>query len=569
MGVGPWIRGSMLGLAAFFVCAAPVEAAAEGFDLQQFSPMPNLSGNFFSTSSADVAPHLEWSAMAMFNYANDPLVLLDMDTMERQDALVSDQATVHLLFSLGLFELVEVGVDVPLAVWQEGTSVPGGEIRPEDGTFGVGDIRFVPKVRLFSTRDHERDNGIALALLADVYAPTGDQARLQGGDFRIGPRLAFDAIVLGGTRLAANVGYQYRKEQTIENLSVQDTLSWNLGVEVPLNEKLRVTGEGFGRITPGADSFERYNSPTEFLAGLKFQTGRLFATAGGGAGIVNGYGTPDFRLFAGIGLAPPRSEPAIVIEEPVVEPECTAENVAFRCVDVPAKSCVDGDLREYFAVCAEDACAYEFTDRRCEENSYCGEDENGKVACIPEPDCRVDADCSEIPETTCQDNVVTSYAGQCRDNTCHYEPVQTPCAERMQCGFDEGVAACVPVVDQVIVRDKKIEIFDVVHFALNSDEIDERSFDLLRQVAQVLKDHPEIKKIRIEGHTDNRGRKEYNQDLSERRAASVLNFLLGQRIAAERLTSQGFGPDRPVQTNNTEQGRAANRRVEFHILEQE
>ncbi len=561
-------RRSTLGLAAFFMCAAPAVVSAEGFDLQQFSPMPNLSGNLFSTASADVAPHLEWSAMALFNYASNPLILRDANG-DKVEALVKHQGTMHLMVSLGLFDWVDLGVDLPLAVWQEGTSVPGGNIRPEDGSFGVGDLRFVPKVKLFSTRKHPLDNGVALALLADVYAPTGDSAQLQGGDFRIGPRLAFDAL-LGGTRLAANVGYQYREEQKVENLSVRDTLSWNLGLEVPLHEKFRVTGEAFGRITPGADTFESYNSPTEFVVGGKFQTGRFFATAGGGLGLVDGYGTPDYRLFAGLGFAPrlPVRE-VIVVEEPVVELECTVENVATACVDVPAVSCVEGGLRTYHAACVDDACAYEFTDTACGENSYCGADAAGNAACVAEPDCRVSGDCSTPPAATCAENVLTTFVGQCLEEKCNYEPTQVRCPERNECGMDNGVAACVPVVDKVVVKDNKIEIMDIVHFALNSDEIDERSFDLLRQVAQILKNHPEIELIRIEGHTDSRGKKAYNQDLSERRAKSVLNFLVGQRIDAGRLTSQGFGPDRPVQTNNTEKGRAANRRVEFHIIDKD
>src|SRR5690554_1256711 len=271
-------RRAVLATTSVVMLAASPNVSAEGFDLQQFNPMPNLSGNLFSTSSADVAPHLEWSAMALFNYANDPLVLQDSNG-DRMKSLVSHHGNLNLLFSLGLLDFADIGIDVPLTVWQDGSAVPGGAIKPQDGSFGVGDLRFVPKVRLFSTRNSELENGVALAILADIYAPTGDATRLQGGDFRIGPRLAFDAIV-SGTRLAANVGYQYREEQKVSNLTVRDTLSWNLGAEVPLNDKFRITGEVFGRLTPGAESMERYNSPTEFLLGGKYQTGRIFATAG-------------------------------------------------------------------------------------------------------------------------------------------------------------------------------------------------------------------------------------------------------------------------------------------------
>lgn len=556
------LGAALLTLAA---ASAPATAWADGFDLQQFSPMPNLSGNLYSTASADVAPHLEWSALAMFNYANNPLVLND-DDGERLSTLVSDQATLHLMLSLGLFDWVDVGVDVPLLVWQEGAAAPGGTIRPEDGEFGVGDIRIVPKLKLFSTREHPLDNGVAMALLADVYAPTGDSAQLQGGDFRIGPRLAFDAL-LGGTRIAANVGYQYREEQQVENLSVRDTLSWNLGVEVPVHEKFRITTEAFGRLTPAADSFESYNSPTEAVLGGKFQNGRFFATLGGGLGLVDGYGTPQWRAFAALGLAPPlpvREEPE---PEPEPEPDCTPENVEQACTEVPQPECAGGKLRTYFALCTDEGeCAYEYDEAECDDGTYCSKDDDGQAACIPEPDCRTHSECSDIPEPSCSDNTLTTYIGRCLDESCKYEPTETACPERYECGMENGEAACVPVVDQVKVTEEQIEIMDMVHFEVNSDEIDQRSFDLLRQVAQTLKNHEEIELVRVEGHTDNTGRRSYNQDLSERRARSVLNFLVNEGINAGRLTSEGFGPDRPIQTNNTETGRAANRRVEFHIV---
>lgn len=563
---------------ALLTSAAPSAVSAqEGFDLQQFSPMPNLSGNLYSTASADVAPHLEWSAMALFNYGHNPLVLSDEDG-NRIETLVSSQATMHLMASIGLLDWVDVGVDLPLAVWQDGTSVPGGNINPGEASFGVGDLRVVPKVKLFSTREHPLDNGIGLALLADIYAPTGDAGQLQGGDFRIGPRLAGDLMV-NGTRLAVNLGYQYREEQKLQNLSVRDTLSWNLGAEIPVAEKFRITTEAFGRLTPGADSMESYNSPTEFILGGKYQTGRVFATLGGGVGIINGYGTPDWRLFAGVGMAPPLptrpEEPEIVVapepEPEVVETECTQENVASACAEIPFAECADGALRTYPAVCTDSGdCAYEPSDAACGDGTYCDLNSDGVAACVPVPDCREHADCADVPVPTCADNVLTQYLGRCLDETCHYDATQTRCPERYECGVnDRGENDCVPVIDQVVIKDDKIEILDMVYFALNSDEIDARSYDLLRQVAQILKNHPEIELIRIEGHTDSQGSKSHNQDLSERRAKSVLNFLIAERIAAERLTSQGFGPDRPLESNKTAAGRAANRRVEFHIVKQD
>jgi outer membrane protein OmpA-like peptidoglycan-associated protein len=87
-------------------------------------------------------------------------------------------------------------------------------------------------------------------------------------------------------------------------------------------------------------------------------------------------------------------------------------------------------------------------------------------------------------------------------------------------------------------------------------------------VARLLLAHPELKQIRVEGHTDNVGAAAYNKDLSARRAASVVRYLTGKGVAAERLAAAGYGFERPIATNETALGRAKNRRVEFTILGQ-
>jgi outer membrane protein OmpA-like peptidoglycan-associated protein len=83
-----------------------------------------------------------------------------------------------------------------------------------------------------------------------------------------------------------------------------------------------------------------------------------------------------------------------------------------------------------------------------------------------------------------------------------------------------------------------------------------------------LKANPDIKRMRIEGHTDNRGNADMNLDLSKRRAASVRQWLVDHGVESERLESEGYGLTRPIASNDTDEGRALNRRVEFKILEQ-
>jgi len=119
-----------------------------------------------------------------------------------------------------------------------------------------------------------------------------------------------------------------------------------------------------------------------------------------------------------------------------------------------------------------------------------------------------------------------------------------------------------------INREKKqIEIKQKVHFATAKWRILPKSYGLLNQVAQVLQDYPKME-VSIEGHTDSRGSDAYNQQLSENRASSVRQYLIKQGIAPDRLRSVGWGETKPIATNRTRRGRAANRRVEFKIVKE-
>jgi outer membrane protein OmpA-like peptidoglycan-associated protein len=119
----------------------------------------------------------------------------------------------------------------------------------------------------------------------------------------------------------------------------------------------------------------------------------------------------------------------------------------------------------------------------------------------------------------------------------------------------------------VVVTDQKIELKQMVYFATAKTRILPKSFPLLDEVAQVLKDKPNIY-VRIEGHTDSRGNADYNLKLSQGRATSVRTYLVGKGIGPERMEAIGYGKNKPIASNNTRVGRAANRRVEFFITKQ-
>jgi outer membrane protein OmpA-like peptidoglycan-associated protein len=113
----------------------------------------------------------------------------------------------------------------------------------------------------------------------------------------------------------------------------------------------------------------------------------------------------------------------------------------------------------------------------------------------------------------------------------------------------------------------QLKILDMVHFETNKAKIKRKSHRLLDNVAAVLAKHPKISRIRVEGHTDSQGDDGSNRDLSQRRAESVREYLIAKGIAPGRLDAFGFGEEKPIADNKTSKGRAANRRVEFNIVE--
>jgi outer membrane protein OmpA-like peptidoglycan-associated protein len=103
-----------------------------------------------------------------------------------------------------------------------------------------------------------------------------------------------------------------------------------------------------------------------------------------------------------------------------------------------------------------------------------------------------------------------------------------------------------------------------ITFGHGSAKIDRSSHKLLDEAADLLKQYPSIR-LRIEGHSDNVGKPAKNLTLSTARAESVRKYLIDKGVTADRLEAKGFGDAKPVKDNKTANGRAANRRIEFHI----
>lgn len=123
------------------------------------------------------------------------------------------------------------------------------------------------------------------------------------------------------------------------------------------------------------------------------------------------------------------------------------------------------------------------------------------------------------------------------------------------------IAEATPDISQVISSTGKY-VSHAIQFDVNSDRLRPESMNVIKEVAAALQKQPALK-LRIDGHTDSTGDAAKNLDLSKRRAESVKNALVKLGIGADRLTTSGLGQTKPISTNDTPQGRAENRRVEF------
>lgn len=116
----------------------------------------------------------------------------------------------------------------------------------------------------------------------------------------------------------------------------------------------------------------------------------------------------------------------------------------------------------------------------------------------------------------------------------------------------------------VKISNRQIVIEEMIQFETGKAVIKTESYKILDSVVQVMEDYPQLE-VRIEGHTDSDGSESSNQRLSKDRADSVFEYMVEQGVDGRRLSTEGLGETRPIDTNRTAAGKAKNRRVEFHI----
>lgn len=148
-----------------------------------------------------------------------------------------------------------------------------------------------------------------------------------------------------------------------------------------------------------------------------------------------------------------------------------------------------------------------------------------------------------------------------RRDRCPDTPANTA-VDHMGCPLKQSPPPSPPAqpAPEVITLDDNGQVM----FAFDSAELTTAAQQRLQGLLPKLNE-PAVTRVKVIGHTDSVGSDSYNQALSERRASSVAEYLIGQGLAPAKVTSQGRGESEPVTENDTEQGRAHNRRVELHL----
>jgi OOP family OmpA-OmpF porin len=495
--------------------SASAQTTASGFAVNHFDASERGS-EWFVMDSLDLRGNLRPAVGAVFEQAYRPLVLTDTNG-DIKKSIVRDQSFLHLGASLVLWNRLRVAADIPIMTYADGhTGVADGTTYPAPvNSAGIGDVRLGADVRLVG----QHGDPFTAAVGVQVSLPTGAQDSYAGdGSTRITPHLLAAGDV-GIFTYAAKAGVVVRTYgESYDDGQVGTELDVGAAAGLRLADKKLVVGpEVFAKsvFTDGA-FFSKKATPVEGLLGAHYTfLDCLRGGAGVSTGLSEGYGTPVFR-----GVVSLEWTPGIHKDEPPPPPPRppVAEPVG---VAPPADRDKDGILD------ALDACP---------DVAGVASDDPKKNGCPVDPD----RDHDGIPNES---------------DACPDEPGK-PNSDPQKNGCPAA-----------FVRDGKIQILEQVKFKTGSAEITKGpdSEAVLQAVEGVLTNHPEITAVEVEGHTDNRGNAASNKKLSAARAAAVVRWLTSHGIEAARLTSVGYGQERPIDSNDTDEGRRNNRRVEFHI----
>jgi OmpA-OmpF porin, OOP family len=559
---------------ALLLTTTAVAQQNSGFALDRFEPSERGS-DWFVLESLDLRGHQRFATGLVLDYAYRPLVIFTADGEDEQSAIVRHQLFGHLGGNVILWERVRFGVNLPIAIFQdgEGGSAAGTVFDSPQHATTVGDLRVSGDVRFAGTYG----GPITLAGGLQLFAPIGEQDSFTSdGAVRAVPRLmiAGDA---GQMTYAAHLGVAIRaRDDAFAGSALGSELTYAAAIGARLDEKRLVIGPELHGTTVVTDSdsfFGRATSPLELIVGGHYQATRVWRVgAGAGPGLTRAFGTPSLRLLATVEWVEPFDEPKP--PPPPLPKDRDGDGVLDgedACPDVPgvrtddpatngcpAPKDRDGDgILDPVDACP-DVPGVKNEDPKKHGCPPADRDKDGILddddACPDEPGVKTDdpkTNGCPPPKDRDGDGILDT------EDACPDVP-----GEKNEDPKKNGCPVARVEKGQIIIREQ-------VQFAYNSAKILKTSDYILEAVKKILDENPEIKHVNIEGHTDSKGGDAYNKALSGRRAASVVAWLVQHGVDKKRLAPKGFGEERPIDSNDTEDGRANNRRVEFHIVEQD
>jgi outer membrane protein OmpA-like peptidoglycan-associated protein len=510
-------------------------------------------------------------------YSLNPLhtvdVVHDSATLNASSTgLIKGQITQYATVGIEFLDRFTASVTLPVTwgQWGQnpnyGNSSFGGstsETAVNTGGPTAGDTRIDARAIVLRSRDRRAALGAQLSLLV----PTGTSSAF-GGDgktsammgvsaeytFKIGPKFS----VIG----VANTSIAFRPDATFNapalgGLGVGDEWRWAVAGFIPIHDrKYRLGLTIFGQTgiandsTTGNTFFANENTPIEWQAEGRMRFGKLdrfWAGLGAGSRLDQSYGAPDFRVVAVVG-----------IELPITGPDIPSPD---ELAEARRKKHVEIQDRDHDGIPDDiDACPDEPED-------HLGADPNDGCPLPPDRDHDGIPDqfdkCPDVPEDHkgaepndgCPDIDSDKDGIPDSQDACPHEPGQ-PSPDPKKNGCPQFIR----------LEGSSVRVLQQVHFATGKADILPDSFPILQEIADLLKVTPSIQHMSIEGHTDNRGSAALNLHLSQARSESVMAWLVGRGgIEAKRLEAHGYGMTRPIEDNNTDEGRLANRRVEFKI----
>ncbi len=405
------------------------------------------------------------------------------------------------------------------------------------------------------------DRKTRLGLGGAVWIPTGNQSGFASDDASSGFIYGSAEHDFGKFLLTGMLGPQFRPQNSIGgdegDLFVGNELRYAIGAFLPLREdKVRLGAELWG--TTGIQSlngkstfFAGNNTTIEWLAQARFlldERDRLWANIGGGTRLSDGYGAPDVRLLANIGYfwtmedfepKAPHQLTVIVPDAEDYDKDTDGDGYPDSVDNCPTIK-EDGKPPNPTDGCP--APKDRDNDGIPDSEDKCPDDPEDKDGIEDQDGCpEVDADNDKVPDV---------------EDKCPTEPgPRSKIAEKNGC----------PSLTKV-TSEGTVALLEPIQFETGRATIKPVSYPILDEVVTLMDARPELR-IAVHGHTDSVGGREMNLKLSKDRAASVRKYLTSKGIKDSRLESEGFGPDKPIAPNNTAEGRAKNRRVEFKILE--